>query len=460
MQLPGHFLADLPPEAKLTPAMVREACLTVKRNRLRHLLPSSTPALLGLLSECARQWLRESDPFRQLALAEGPEVTGFPAATLARGLDAFFSLLTEENLDELLVGELGDAAALDGLIATPGLGRSRRERVHLLALGPELLAHVTAGNLPTAGLMNLVLGLLVRSAQFVKCARGGAFLPRLFAHSIRQIDPTIGGCLELAEWRGGNVALEEALFEQADCLTATGSEETLADIRRRLPARVRLVAHGHRVSLGFIAADALAHGGAARWAARAADDVTAWNQRGCLSPHLIYVQTAGVVGPETFAELLAAELARREESEPRGAIPVEEAAQIASRREIHAMRGAASGETRVLSSENSTAWTVVFEQDPRFQLSCLNRFVYVKPVADLSELLRQAEVVRGQVSTVGLAASEPHAAGLVTELARWGITRICPLGRMQTPPLTWRHDGRPALGELVTWTGWERHYAD
>jgi hypothetical protein len=26
---------------------------------------------------------------------------------------------------------------------------------------------------------------------------------------------------------------------------------------------------------------------------------------------------------------------------------------------------------------------------------------------------------------------------------------------MQNPPLTWRHDGRPALGDLVTWTDME-----
>jgi hypothetical protein len=29
------------------------------------------------------------------------------------------------------------------------------------------------------------------------------------------------------------------------------------------------------------------------------------------------------------------------------------------------------------------------------------------------------------------------------------------LGRMQRPPLTWRQDGRPTLGDLVTWTGHE-----
>jgi hypothetical protein len=75
-------------------------------------------------------------------------------------------------------------------------------------------------------------------------------------------------------------------------------------------------------------------------------------------------------------------------------------------------------------------------------------------VKDLTDLLQNAEVVRGKVSTVGIAAPE-QAEELAQELARWGVTRVCPLGRMQNPPLTWRHDGRPALGDLVTWTDFE-----
>jgi hypothetical protein len=90
-----------------------------------------------------------------------------------------------------------------------------------------------------------------------------------------------------------------------------------------------------------------------------------------------------------------------------------------------------------------------------FQSSCLNRFIYVKSVRDINEVLESADKVRGKVSTVGLAAPDDVAQTLAMQLARWGVTRVCPLGQMQNPPLTWRHDGRPALGELVTWTDWE-----
>ena len=39
MNLPNYFLADLPPEATLTGAMIHEACQTLKRNRETYLAP-------------------------------------------------------------------------------------------------------------------------------------------------------------------------------------------------------------------------------------------------------------------------------------------------------------------------------------------------------------------------------------------------------------------------------------
>ena len=99
---------------------------------------------------------------------------------------------------------------------------------------------------------------------------------------------------------------------------------------------------------------------------------------------------------------------------------------------------------------------MVYDVDPLFQFSCLNRFIHVKPASDLEEALRQAERVRCQVSTVGLAATPDQAASMAQSLARWGVSRICSLGSMQNPPLTWRHDGRPALADLVRWTDWEQ----
>ncbi|MGD1087737.1 MAG: acyl-CoA reductase [Verrucomicrobiota bacterium] len=453
MNLPDYFLADLPPEATLSPAMIAEACRVLKRNREQYLAYRSTSGMVKVLCEVAVNWLQPENKFRKFVLDLGPEKTGFSRATLERGLNNFFRQFTPENFHALLEQEFGHAQRPDKFTAT-----GVEENPHRAAIvhGPEFLVHIAAGNIPNPTLTGIIFGLLTRSAQFVKCAGGGSFLPRLFAHSIYAAEPKLGACLEIAEWRGGNLELENALFAEADCVTATGDDETLMAIRSRLPIKTRFLGYGHRVSFGFVAGEVLSDFGAKKIVARAADDVVAWNQLGCLSPHVIYVQSGGAVSAEQFAELLADELEKREASEPRGELPAEHAATIALRRGIYEIRAAHAPEaTRHWCSKDSTAWTVIHESDPRFQISCLNRFIYVKGVADLKEALQNADSVRGKVSTVGIAVSENEMRAAATQLARWGATRVCPLGQMQNPPLTWRHDGRPALGDLITWTDLE-----
>ena len=168
---------------------------------------------------------------------------------------------------------------LDGFTQSPEESRGRRSA---WARGPELLAHITAGNLPNPALMSMVLGLLAKSAQFVKCARGGSLLPRLFAHSLYDADPKLASCLELGVWEGGDPDLESALFQECTCLTATGSDAALESVRRRLPAGVRLLGYGHRVSFGYVTAESLAGYGSRKIIPRAARDIIAWDQQGCL----------------------------------------------------------------------------------------------------------------------------------------------------------------------------------
>jgi hypothetical protein len=450
MNLPNYFIADLPPEHLFTPTLVTEACQTLKRNREQYLLGRSTSSIVGVLAATARSWLQPDNPFRNLALQRGVAETGFSEMTLARGLETFFQQFTAENLNALITQDLGHAERLDRFTT------DRMSNTAALARGPELLVHIAAGNIPNPTIFSIILGYLARSAQFVKCARGTSLLPRLFAHSIYEVEPKLASCLEIAEWKGGTETLESPLFAEAEAVTATGTDETLAAVRRTLPTRVRFLGYGHRLSFGYVSSEALARFELKKTLQRAASDVVAWDQLGCLSPHLFYVEHGGAVGAEKFAELLAAELVELEKIEPRGKLRTEDAAGIALKRGLYEVRAAASNDTKLWKSENSTAWTVVYESDPQFQVSCLNRFIYVKPAADLTETLRYAESVRGQVSTVGLAASGDKAQQYALQLARWGVTRICPLGAMQNPPLMWRHDGRPALGDLVTWTDWEQ----
>jgi hypothetical protein len=454
MITPNYFLADLPPEA-LTPMMVSEACIAIKRNRAQFLLKRNTSSLIRTIVNVAQEWQDDANPFRQRALAEAPAEIGFSREVIARGLDEFFGQITKRTLEDLIVQDLGHVSRLDEMTATDAEhGGERASR----AIGSELLVHVAGGQLPNPTLLSIILGLLVRSAQFVKCPSGGALLPRLLAHSIYAMDPKVGACIELGAWAGGNMQLEEAIFAHATCVTATGSDETLAAIRSRLAGHVRFVGYGHRVSFSYITAEMLSSFTLPKMVSAAADDIVAWDQLGCLSPHAIYVETGGAIGPEKFAELLAAELAKRETTHPRGNLSFDEHSNITRRRGFYEVRASHSAETRCWFSPESTAWSVVFEAEPEFHASSLNRFIHVRPVINLDQLFLAIDKLRGKVSTVGLAAAGASAQRIANQFAEWGVTRICPIGKMQNPPLRWRHDGRPSLGELVTWTDWEMQF--
>ncbi|HEV8542811.1 MAG TPA: acyl-CoA reductase [Verrucomicrobiae bacterium] len=452
MDLPNYFIADLPDASTLSPKLITEACETLKHNRERFLAGRTTHAMIAILAGLSRDWLDSEFPFRKLLLEKAPQLTGFPRYTIESGLGDFFSQITRENLERLILQELGSPQRLDEIVSSEA--ELKEERASM-ARGPELLVHVTGGVLPNPTLWSMMLGLLVRSAQFVKCATGTSFIPRMFAHSLYAIQPKLGACLELAEWKGGHEALETSLFHEANCVTATGGDETLTKIRHRLPARVRFLGYGHRLSFAFVARESLAKIALSKVTAALVQDIVAWNQLGCLSPHLIYVETGGSIGPQAFAELLARELERRETEHPRGSVSAESAAAIATRRMFYEVRAADQNTTKIWSSSGSTAWTVVYEEDPQFQTSCLNRFIFVKPVTDLNDVVLATHKVHSHLSTVGLSAPIHRAQEIAQQLARCGVTRVCQIGRMQNPPLTWRHDGRPSLGDLVTWTDFE-----
>jgi len=452
MNLPNYFLADLPPEAELTTGLITEACQTLKRNRAHYLETRPTQQLIRALDKVGREWLSDQSPFRRFALEAGPAATGFSQQALAHGLDLFFGQLTAANLEAFLRQELGHLHRLDAFQLSPDDASDRRVA---WARGPQLIAQIAPGNIPSAVLSQMVLGLLSRSAQFIKCAKGQTLLPRLFAHSLYEAEAKIGACLEIAEWKGGSEALEAALFAESDCIVVTGSDETLADVRRRAPASARFLGYGSRLSFGYVSREALDRNSQAA-AHEAAQSIAAWDQQGCLSPHDIYVEDSESVNAEMFANALAEELEALEKMRPRGTLTPQEAAAIAHRRAFYEVRAAHSLETKMWASPESTAWTVILEYDVRFQASCLNRFVYIKAAPNVDAVLQGAEPVREKVSTVGLACGSLEMAELAQRFARWGALRICRLGEMQNPPLAWRHDGRPALGDLLTWCDFEK----
>lgn len=438
----------MPVETPPSPRELNAVMDALLARRRRHLARRPVHDILEVMDRCIRRWLDPDSDERRQAEAQLPATTGLSPPMLRHVLPLVFEEYRGERLGALLDAELGGRDSLDRAVASNG-GSHR-------AIGPKLSVHVLAGNLPGAGLDGVIFSLLVKSAVLVKAASAEPVLPALFARSLASVDPELGACLHGVHWPGGRADLENAAFGRADLVVASGSDASLASIRGRLGADTRFIGYGHKLSFALVTKAGLADRGAlAHWSRAAAYDVAVYDQLGCLSPQLVYVEKGGPVSPREFASALADDLATWQITLPRGAVPTEAGSTVRRLRDRAEWQTLAGKDVVLHASLGGMDWTVIYEADPTFAPSPLYRTVRVKPLhgpADLAELLTDWRLY---LEAVGIAADPNEAARLGELLAGLGVSRVCPLGKMQRPPLNWRRGGRPRIGDFVRWTGSE-----
>ena len=355
--------------------------------------------------------------------------TAARAAALAKAASAFPFLgkVTAHGLLALIAAELGHKAALD---------RPVRYGRHLArAVAPRNILHVISGNTPAAALQTMIRGLLLGSHNLCKLPSEG--LPE--AAKFRSLLPkSLAARIELSR------SLPDAWLDRADAAVVFGRDETVAAFRNALPPGILFQAHGGKLSFALVFEDRKF--ASVRGAAR---DISVFDQQGCLSPHVVFVRENGSFTASAYARRLATAMDAFEKHSPRGPLTVSEANGIRTLRGETAFR-AANGDRVELFASHGTAWTVIADSAPGFPASPLNRVVFVKPLPENPQAMLAP--LRAHLGTCGIWPATPDNAAFAASL---GVTRVCPLGRMQLPPLTWHHDGQPVLASLVRWVDFE-----
>jgi len=426
----------------LAPAGLAAVMERIARARDAYLAEAPVAHIITAVDRAVSHWLDPYSRWRRLAERVLPAITGYSPPMIRKGLPGYLATFRRENLWRLLEAELGDPHYLDAFRPRGRLGGRSR------AYGPRLTTHVFAGNVPGLPAQSLVCALLAKAACLGKAASEEPLFPALFAASLAEVDPRLGACLAITWWPGGTEALEAVAFGRADAVIAYGTEAAIGSIRARLPEGTRFIPYGHKLSFGVIGREALAAACVAETAARAAYDAAKYDQQGCLSPHLFYVERGGETSPRAFAAALAQAMATAEARMPRGRLTLEEAAAIRETRAAAEFRES----VEVHASPEGTAWTVIYDEDPTFVASCLNRTVRVKPVDDVLAVPALLEPVRRYLQTAGVALPEPRLTALADRLGRLGLDRVCPLGQMPDPSPGWHHDGRYNVLDLLRWT--------
>jgi len=343
------------------------------------------------LATAARRW--QDDPLLHTAL---PGSAGLSPAMVDAALPLVAGAFDVEAMTRLVHDEVGEP----------------------LPEAPPLVAHVLASNVPALALPAIAHAVLLGSAVVVKSGRADPLSAPAFVRALAEVDADLAATVFAADWPGGTRALDDVLLDAASVLVLTGADETVAALAPRATGRV--LRHGTRFSVALADDEADVHALAA--------DVVMYEQRGCLSPHAVWVRGDA----RRFAARLSDALA-----EAAGRLPPPPA----SPAERAAVRAFLDDAEWAGAEVRRGAWGAVVQRDlPHFIPTCGRRTIHVAPIAGGVLVDR---LPAGTIECVGVAGEAPR--GL--EIA--GVSRLCPLGRMQRPPLAWPRGGRPPLASLL-----------
>jgi hypothetical protein len=177
-------------------------------------------------------------------------------------------------------------------------------------------------------------------------------------------------------------------------------------------------------------------------AERLALDVAAYDQRGCLSPHVALVRRGGAVSGAELLELVHGGLSRMEERLPRGPVPADVGAAQMQWRGMMAVTGELrEGPTHAVARIEGSA----LRTGPGFRnlllLDCEGPEHAVEIVAPWGVHLK----------SIGVECDDEEVRRLIAALPSPLCPQVCPLGRMQMPGLEAVADGAPAFENMVRW---------
>jgi hypothetical protein len=417
----------------VTPEDLRRRCAAL-RDAGAALRARPARETLEALEQVMESWRDPDSRWRRELEAQLPDAAGFSAANVREGLARGLENWTGAALRELAQRELGDLERLDAVDPA---------RVS----GFETSAVLLAGSIPMPTILALLAPLVLRSPVLAKPALRDPVTAPLLARSLAAVDPELGRCIEVADFRRSDSACLEVLL-QAECVVASGSDQAVASVAARVRPTQRFVAYGHRFSVAALGEEAQRGQTLERAARGLALDVALWDQLGCLSPVAVYVAGGDAAAPDRVARALAQELERAESRWPRGEVDPRAAAALAHERAGAELRQAADRGVEVHAGA-AGAWTVVREADSQPRPAPLHRFVRVLPVADARALVDALAPFGPHLSAVALEGFGPEAPALRRALAGLGASRLCACGAMQCPPLDWHRDGRGVLTPLA-----------
>ncbi|HKP64482.1 MAG TPA: acyl-CoA reductase [Polyangiales bacterium] len=409
------------PAATHSAAQVAEAAA-----RLRALPPLFAPdeisRLVRALCQSGIHLLGADRALAQELRRELLSSTGLSAGMLEWALTTTFSSLRPDVLD----GLAREVTGTPGLVPVPA----------------RLASVVLAGNIFSAAVRAIYLPLLSGAPVLVKTSSSDDVLPRFLLRALHAIDPDIAQRCELVSFGRDTPDALQALLADAEVVSIYGDDSSIQRIAAQAQPNTRVLRHGHGISASFVGADALRGGSTATRDAgqRVALDIAAYDQRGCLSPHVVFVEGDARSFARSLAETALPELARLL---PPGAATLSDQALALQWRAAAQVRGELfEGRGYAVSYESNHA--------PRSSPGGRLISVYDCPAPDAA--IQALRPFGSALKCIGVAGPRELRLELAQCLRPFSAARVCRAGEMQTPPFHAYADGQAPLFGLLAFS--------
>jgi phenylacetate-coenzyme A ligase PaaK-like adenylate-forming protein len=339
--------------------------------------------------------------------------------------------LRREGLERKVLAELGDAEP-------HRLARTDFRRAVYETWAPVgLLVHVASGNSALVGIASLVEGLLAGNVNVVKVSGQDTLLTHLLAEALCEHDSSghIAAHVIVLRFSSARADWLTAMCTPADAVAVWGGEEAVSGVSAHVQAGCRLIEWGHKISFGYLTADA--------WADPStlvdlATSVCLLDQQACSSPQLIYLDTDDQAELTSFAQRFVPFLDAESRQQPTAVLDRADQAEITTATLVAELESHL-GITEVYQAPDRS-WRILVDTRPGLRASPLYRTVWVMPLPR-NRAVAVLRPMRRYLQTAGVAASVTDTAGLAQILFTAGVLRVTPVGAMLDG-----YDGEPHDG--------------
>jgi hypothetical protein len=408
----------------------------------------SLDEILDVLTQLGQALAFEKNSYIQEAFEACLVSNPMPEAILRTGYVALPAMFTRDSMRELAETQVG-VDYLEGWVPRRLVdGREIRVR----AFGARTL-HIPAGNGGLVAGITVLRNALTRSDAIIKAPSNDPLTAMAIARTLAEIAPEhpITKHLAVGYWKGGDEQVEEQLYkpEHVEKIVAWGGLASVKHVTRYIQPGLELIALDPKRSATIIGPEAFNSEESLREVAtRAACDVGAGNQEGCVNARVIYVLSGtdqqGLDNANRLGELIYESMTQLPEF-------ISTKPKVVNRTLLEHIEGSRLTDDwyRVFGGEDAEGAIIVSQIDEPVQYSTMlsGRVANVVPVDGIEKV---TDAVNAYTQTIGIY-PESLKHELRDRLPLFGAQRLTSLGYAASVNFTIPQDAMEPVRRMCKW---------